>query len=145
MEQGMSMNDNEFAGFHVDLQKVAKERSMLSVTRALAADLVEHPYLSVGDFFKRLPTADVQTLLDVVEAGEYHPHFEELLLISQMLYTAEGLGAEIGTVAEATKRINALIGFIVCVSLERKNMVRVFYENMSFGEEVKDKIIVQHI
>lgn len=137
--------DEDFSGFHVNLQKVAQGRNMLSITRALARDLIDHPYLSVGDFFKHLPTEDVQTLVDIIEAGEDHPHFEELLLISQMLYTAEGLGVSIGTLQEATNRVNALIGFTIVVSLERKGMVRVFYENMSFGDEVKDRIIVERI
>jgi hypothetical protein len=141
----MNMSNEDFTGMHVNLQRVAQERSMLSITRALALDLIAHPYLSVGDFFKGLSDMDVQTLVDIIEGGDEHPHFEELLLISQMLYTAEGLGTEIGSLQDATVRANALIGFTLVVSLERKGLARVHYEHMSFGDEVKDKVIVSQV
>jgi hypothetical protein len=44
-----------------------------------------------------------------------------------------------------TDRANQLISFLIIVSLERKGLVKVHYENMSFGDDMGDKIVVERI
>jgi hypothetical protein len=134
--------EQDFSSYSVVLEKVAAERSMMAVTRLLASDLMKCSYMSVGDFIKGLSDSDVEMLLEVVESGDEDERFSELLLISQMLYAAEGIGVQMGDIDEATARVNAFIGFIVVESVARKGLAVAHHENMSFGEEMRNKIVV---
>lgn len=46
-----------------------------------------------------------------------------------------------GTIDEATERVNALIGFIIVESVARKGLAIAHHEHMSFDDNMKDKII----
>jgi hypothetical protein len=61
-----------------------------------------------------------------------------------MLATAEGLDSA-NDLQVFIDRSNQLTGFIIIESLKRKGLVRVYYENMSFGEEHGDKVVVEKI
>jgi hypothetical protein len=69
---------------------------------------------------------------------------DDILIISEMLATAEGLdgAADLDVFID---RSNQLTGFIIIESLKRKGLVKVYYENMSFGEELGDKVVVERI
>lgn len=138
--------DTEY--YTVNIDRVIADKSMLSVTRMLAVDLQQHPYLSVGDFLKGLSDGDLDTLLQVCD-DEESPHFPELIVISSMLAQAEGIADEAIDEKEfikvLQKRIGALIGFIAIESLYRRGLVELYRENFSFGEDMQDKLIVKKI
>lgn len=135
------MND----GFSVNCAEVVKSRDCLAVTRLLAADLMAKPYLKVGDWIKNVSDADLQTLVEGAEPDESDEFkLEDLMLISMMLRQAEGL--------EPIKDDNGfrdacgqLVTLLVIESLYRKGLVRVFHDNMSFGDDMGDKIVVEKI
>ena len=131
--------------YHVSLSTVANSSEMMAVTRLLAIDLQNNPYLSVGDFFKKISDADLQLLTDVVDEGEENVHFSELLLLSHMLAMAEGLGPKFENIDIVTERVNAFCMFVAIESLHRKKLVKVHHENMSFGEDMKSKVVVERI
>lgn len=144
------MNDNEyfggedFDGFMVNMTEVAKSKDFLAVTRMLAIDLSNHPYLSVGDFMKGLSDSDLQTLVEGAETEENgEVILEDLLILSMMLYQAEGLVIE--TEEQATDVLNIFINYLACESLARKGLVKIYRENMSFGEDCADKIVVEKL
>ena len=139
--------DGNIGGYSVDHTKVIQSQDCLAVTKLLAVDLMSRPYMQVGDFFKKLSNSDLATLMDVIEANDGvtpNDQFSDLILISEMLASAEGLGNS-ETVDGITDRANQLISFLIIVSLERKGLVKVHYENMSFGEDMGDKIVVEKI
>jgi hypothetical protein len=136
-------NEDEDQTFSVNYAKVAGEKSLLSVTRLLANELLTNPYMTIGDFLKGLNASDLELLVNVIDEGANHSNFEDLLLIAEMLANAEGL--ENGTLDVFTERTNQLTTFIVCESLYRKGLVKLHHENMSFGEDMKDKIIVERL
>lgn len=136
-------NEDEDQTFSVNYAKVAGEKSLLSVTRLLASDLLTNPYMTIGDFLKGLNASDLELLVNVIDEGTEHSNFEDLLLIAEMLANAEGL--ENGTLDVFTERTNQLTTFIVCESLYRKGLVKLHHENMSFGEDMKDKVIVERL
>lgn len=135
------MND----GFSVNCAEVVKSRDCLAVTRLLAADLMAKPYLKVGDWIKNVSDADLQTLVEGAEPDESDEFkLEDLMLISMMLRQAEGL--------EPIKDDNGfrdacgqLVTLLVIESLYRKGLVRVFHDNMSFGDDMGDKVVVEKI
>lgn len=134
------MSDTE--KFNINFENVIASKNVMSVTKMLAIRMRDNPYLTPGDFIGNMADGDLFTLLHISE-DEADEHFAELLLIAEMLAQAEGLPA--GDEDTMVNRISMLIGFITCESLARKGMVRVHYENMSFGEEMSQKIIVEKI
>jgi hypothetical protein len=150
--QGIKMEDNQNTNHpndieesHIVIPRVAKDQTMLAITRLTAAQLMENPYIVVGDFFRNMPLNDIQTLVDVIEEGEYGPHFSELLVLAQMLYMGEGLGHQIGSIDQVAERIQTMIGFITITSLAKKGLVEAFYDKFSFDENMKNAVIAKPI
>ena len=131
--------------FSVRYEKVAQSKDMLDVTRLLAFDLITNPYMSVGEFLKNLSDSNLEILMDLVEEDEdkVGSRYAELLLIAEMLARAEG--EDEGDIDILTSRTNAFTSFLVIESLARKGLVKVYRENMSFGEDMKDKVIVERL
>lgn len=128
------MDDNDFVDFHVVLPRVVKDKTLLSVTRMLATDLISNPYMSVGEFFRNMAAADLQMLLEVVEEGDDSAHTQDLVLIQQMLRAAEGLGQDFGSVDDCVMRLKVLATLVVVSSLARKGLCEALYNNFSFDE-----------
>jgi len=137
------MKDDKFKNITVAYDKVIKSKDFLPVTRALAMDLSESGYMSPGDFLKNLSDSDVNALLKITD-NEENPGLEEILLMSEMLANGEGLGYS-KNINEMHVRMNTFCGFLAIEGLRRKGMVKVYHENISFGEEYESKIIVERL
>ena len=138
------MENEEFdeeGTFSVNIHLVAKDSSVLALTRLLASSLIITPYLRVGDFFKNLSDHDLETLEEI--SDENHADFDNVLLIAEMLATGEGL--DHGTMDIIMERMNQFLMFVAMEGLHRKGLVKVHHENMSFGEDMRNKIIVEKI
>lgn len=134
--------DEDEGEFSINYEKVLHQETFLPVTRLLAADLMKSQYMSVGDFLKNLSVDTLSQLTEISE-NENDPHFEEVILITEMLAAAEG--TNIGGTPEVHQRLNLFITWLVVESLRRKGLVKVYHENISFGEDMADKIIVEKI
>lgn len=132
--------DNET--FSVNYENIVNGKNLLALTKMLAVQLRERPYTTPGDYVRSLSDGDIQMLVELVDREE-DEHFAEILLIAEMLAQAEGL--ERATEDVMVERINSMIGFIVVESLARKGMVKVHYENMSFGDDMKSKTLVEKL
>lgn len=139
--------------YELNLQKIIEDRRMLSVTRLLASTLLNRPYMTVGEFISSLSDNDLTQLMDIADGLEQEQegdqdfnkvaHLEELVLITEMLVRAEGL---ITTDAEAlTHRVGAFTTFLACESLSRKGIVKLHHQNMSFGEDMGERILLEKI
>jgi predicted house-cleaning noncanonical NTP pyrophosphatase (MazG superfamily) len=132
------MDDN--TPLQLNYDKIVKHKEFLSITRMLAVDLMKNPYMTPADFLKSLSNEELETLMEISDDDE-HERIDEIMLISEMLATAEGLPA--ANLDVATERVNQFCVFLVLESLSRKELVNVKYENMSFGEDYKDAIIAE--
>jgi len=133
---------DENAEYVVDLEKIITKKELLSVTRLLAASLIAEPYTTIQNFFLGLNDMDLRTLMDASES-EDKEHFGDVILISEMLALGEGL--EPGDMSVTIDRTRTMAGYLVVESLARKGLVKVNRENMSFGADMGDKIIVEKI
>ena len=124
----------------LNYDKIAEHKGFLSITRMLAIDMMKNPYITPADFLKRLSEEELQTLIEISD-DEEHERMDEVMLISEMLATGEGLAP--ANLDVATERVNQFCVFLVLETLSRKELVKVKYENMSFGEDYKDKIIAE--
>ena len=141
------MNDMDKAfdmeGYSLDYDQIMKQNDLMAVTRLLAATLQSTSYINVGEFIKELSDADLQTLVSSMDRDDDH-QYDDLIVISEMLATGEGCDPS-KTVDDFMKRMNHLVALTVCESLARKGLVKVFYENMSFGEDMGDKVVVERL
>ena len=138
----MSFDFDDEGEFSINYEKVLHQETFLPVTRLLAADLMKNQYMPIGDFIKSLNDNSLEQLNEI-SADEDHPNFEEMILISEMLAAAEG--TNMGGTPEVHQRLNLFITWLVFESLKRKGLVKIYYEIISFGEDMGDKIIVEKI
>ena len=141
MENQQPEEFDEDGTFTVNIHRVAQDKEVLTLVRLLATQLIATPYLRVGDFFKNLSDDDLEILNEI--SDENHEQFDNLLLIAEMLATGEGL--DHGTIDVIHERMNQLLMFIAMEGLHRKQLVRVYHENMSFGDDMGSKIVVEKI
>ena len=142
----MVMSEKESMAIRFD--KVAEDKSFLPVTRLLAIDIIKNPYLVVGDFMREISDQDIDLLLDIAD-DEDNCHFEELILISEMLAAAEGIPNEYANDKElietARTRISILLTYLTMESLARKNLIILHRENMSFGDDAGDRVVAEKL
>lgn len=134
------MENEEFdddGTFSVNIHRVAQDKEVLTLVRLLASQLIITPYLRVGDFFKNLSNDDLEILEEI--SDENHEHFDNLLLVAEMLATGEGL--DHGTIDIIHDRMNQLLIFIAMEGLYRKGLIKLYHDNMSFGEDMGNKIV----
>jgi hypothetical protein len=129
-------------GFSINIQKLIGDNTLLAVTRLLGADLLARPYMAVGDFFKSLTDTDLQTLLKASEPDTQDEVMDDILLIGMMLRSAEGL-EPLNELDQSKDIVQKIITFLVLESLYRKGLIKLYHENMTFGDDMEDKMIAE--
>ena len=135
----------DFENSHPDMEKIIGSDKLLPVTRSVAKMLMRNPYTSLGKFFKKLSDENLEVLMEIIDEGdsEFNERMEDIVLMTEMLSRAEGVPSE--SIEEITENVNYFGACVTCVSLARKGLVRVYYENMSFGTDNGEKVIVERI
>lgn len=126
----------------INYHKVLHQETFLPITRLLAADLIKSQYMSIGNFIKLLKDHSLEELNEISE-DENNPHFEEIILITEMLAAAEG--TNLGGAPQVHQRLSLFTTWLIFESLKRKGLVKIHYENLSFGYDMADKIVVEKI
>lgn len=133
----------ESKGFHLNYPEIAKRGDNLAVTRLLATQLMETGYIVVGDFLKNMSDADLQALTDNME-DDAKNQYQDLILVSEMLATGEGCEPSQND-GQFEDRAQQFVTLLILESLHRKGMVKLYHENISFNEDMGNKIIVEKI
>jgi hypothetical protein len=142
----------DIAKLRLQYRKVMLAETFLCSTRLLAALLRENPYITVSKYFDLVPDSDLQALIDIIECykadvdrvGEDAASMsglEEVLVLSEMLSTAEGVKSE--SLDDVQANLNAMAGFIICESLSRKQLATVVRANMSFDPQYRHLTIIK--
>ena len=137
--------------FEINYDNVISCKDCLSITRILAVDLKENPYMSVGLFLKNISNSDLKILSDIVDKNfnidgddqVTDTSLADVVLIAEMLSRAEGIISE--SDEQLMQKVNQFMMYISVESLRRKGLVRVYHENMSFGEDSEKRIVVEKI
>ena len=94
-----------------------------------------------------LSDSDIEYLSDVVEIREsdelYNEASEEVVLITLLLIHAEGIYPE--TMHELSHHTGAFKMFVAGTSLARHGLAIAYYENMSFGDDVSDRVVFKKV
>lgn len=135
--------DEELFPFQINYAEIVKHTDLLPITRLMAFERQAKPYITPGEWLKSLNDSTIHELLSISEDKDSHPNGSELLLLAEMLVRAEGLETE--CMDDMVKNMNLFVSLLAIESLGRKGLVKVFHENMSFGEDMGKKIIVEKI
>ena len=132
--------------YTIDLKHVMESNQLLGTTRLLAMDIQNKGYVNVGEFFKNLNESDLQKYLDLADSPD-DDIFSEILLVSELLAMGEGLdnGLDENNLQISQNRMSQMIMYLACESLARKGMVKLYHENISFGEDMNNKVVVEKI
>jgi hypothetical protein len=132
--------------YNIDFEVVSGSKDFQSSTRLLAVDMQKNGYANLAEFFRCLPDDVLQTYMNIAEDDE-SDSFSEIIVLSSMLAMAEGLDSELDDdkMDVITERVNQLIMLLACESLHRKGLVKFYRENISFGEDMKDRVIVEKL
>jgi len=135
----------DFENSHPNMEKIIDAEGLLPVTKSVAKMLMRNPYISLGKFFEKLSDENLQTLMEIIEEGdsEFNDGMEDIVLMTEMLSRAEGVPSQ--CIEDITENVNYFGACVTCVSLARKGLVRVYYDNMSFGRDQGDKVLVEKI
>ena len=147
----MTDDEDQIGEFEINYDSVLAYKDCMPVTRLLAADLMQNPYLTVGIFLKNLSDSDLATFSEIVEANfdieeedtVEDPRLADLVLIAEMLSRAEGITSANDT--ELQQTVNKFMVMITMESLARKGLVKVYHNNMSFGEDAADRIVIEKL
>jgi len=129
--------------FEINYANVIRADDLLECTRDLARTLKHNPYLSFGDYMNEMPTAVLDELLEIADS-EHNDHFDELVLLSEMLSRAEGLDAS-QTDEESVFRLKIFMSILAIEGLARKGLIKVYRENYSFGEDMLNKMVAKRL
>jgi ribosomal protein S13 len=128
----------------VNYDRVVSTAEISPVVKHAAKKIMSSTYITPAMFFKSLSDDQIEELYGMLDAvGGSVRALKDLMLLSMMLSSAEGV--EAASDDDAGKMLQNLLVWITCVSLERKGMVKVRYENMSFSEEFDDAVIVERV
>jgi len=135
----------DFENSHPCMEKIIESDKLLPVTKSVAKMLMRNPYISLGKFFKKLSDENLQVLSEIIEEGdsEFNDGMEDIILMTEMLSRAEGVPSQ--CIEDITENVNYFGACVTCVSLARKGLVRVYYENMSFGTDQGEKVLVERL
>ena len=135
----------DFENSHPCMEKIINSDKLLPITKSVAKMLMRNPYTSLGKFFKTISDDNLQALSEIIEEGdsEFNDGIEDVVLMTEMLSRAEGVPSQ--CIDDITENVNYFGACVTCVSLARKGLVRVYYDNMSFGTDQGDKVLVEKI
>jgi hypothetical protein len=135
----------DFENSHPCMEKIINSDKLLPITKSVAKMLMRNPYTSLGKFFKTISDDNLQALSEIIEEGdsEFNDGIEDVVLMTEMLSRAEGVPSQ--CIDDITENVNYFGACVTCVSLARKGLVRVYYDNMSFGRDQGDKVLVERL
>ena len=147
----MEEDDEQYTDFDINYDNVIASKECLSMTRILAADLKNNPYMTVGDFLKHISNSDLAILSDIVEQHMGYDEDDEVtdermadfVLITEMLSRAEGLISEDDD--DLSRKISQFMIMVTMEALYRKGLIKLHHNNMSFGKDVENRVVAEKI
>jgi hypothetical protein len=148
-ELGMEMEFKD-DGYNLNYGNIANAEWLCPTIRLTALDLQKNPYISVGDWFLKLSVNSLNELQDIAERAfedadnADNEDIEQMMILAMMLASAEGTD-DIGNMDHMKKQLSKIIMLVTLVALERKGLVRVWYENMTLGADMEGVPLVEKL
>lgn len=134
--------------YYLNPSNILSDPSISDIAKAALRRTMKQTVLLPGHWLRDLPTADVEQLVAMLEQSAEEdrldrpgPAGEELILLTLILSTGEGCAPQNDD--EVVSYSGRLVAMIICESLARKGLARVFHDKMSFVE--LDTVVVQRL
>lgn len=135
----------------LDLDKMLESNIPHPLVKKVIRKFRRDQYFTPGEFFGKLTGHDSDVLSDWVnvitddEISERDKNEEclQVVLLTQILALAEGV--YIDDEDDYVKAIKAFTVMATANNLHRKSLVLCYYDNLSFGDDAADKIIMQRL
>ena len=138
------MSDDDIDNYEVNYDRVAEDTQSHAIVRLLAINLKINPYLTVGEWLQSLSDGSLEDMIDIVNAEDSDESaMSNMILLVLMLTRAEQVF--IRSDDDLARSIGMLRMFVCMASLQRKGMIKAFYENMSFGEDAMHLHVAEKI
>lgn len=142
------MDEENCFPFTINYELIANNDTMPPFLRLLAYDVKNNTYMRPGDFFKKARDNDIEYIMESIDAASEDDAGENedvtnVILLALMLCAAEGV--EINGEEEISNLTGQLAMMAAMTSLARKGLIRVYYENMSFGSDMGDKLVAEKL
>lgn len=137
------MNKDYDGGYNVNFNEILKADDVPEIVKSLARGLMVNPYTKVGDYLQSLNYEKLDELNEILDTDDEDYRIGNLMLMTMMLAQAEGV--HLANDAMITEALGIFQTYIAITGLQRKGMIRAYYENMSFGDDMKDKRIAEKI
>ena len=137
-------------GYNLNYGNIAQAEWLCPTIRLTALDLQKQPYITLGDWFQKQSDNSIRELQQLAENAYEDPDspdnedIEQMMILTMMLAAAEGTD-DLGDMNNLRHQLSKLIMTITVVSLGRKGLVRVFYENLTLGHDMDDAKIAEKI
>lgn len=135
----------------VDTNKVLNSSLPHRIVKKAARKMKREMYFLPSSFFKSLTDHDSEilsewagvisdnTLSDESKTYEY----QQMIILSQILSMAEGVPVE--TEDDAIKVMRQASIMCIANNLHRKNLVRCYYNNLMFGDDGKNLVVMERL
>lgn len=137
-------------GFNLNYGNIAAAEWLCPTIRLTALDLQKNPYISVGDWFRKLSINSLNELQEISERAFEDPNnpdntdIEQMMILAMMLALAEGTD-DLGNMDHMKKQLSKIIMLVTIVALERKGLVRIWYNNMTLGADMQGVPLVEKL
>lgn len=137
-------------GYNLNYGNIAQAEWLCPTIRLTALDLQKNPYISVGEWFQKLNDNSLRELQEIAENAFENPDhpdnedIEQMMILAMMLASAEGTD-DIGNMEHMKKQLSKIVMLVTLVSLERKGLVRIWYENMTLGADMEGVPLVEKL
>lgn len=135
------MTEKQPKYYYVQLPDVLAKKQFSNHTRLLAANLMDNPYMSVGNYLTNLSDVDLDYMSGLTEVVDTDPKLQELIIITLMLLQAEG--TIVTCEDDVIDHLSSFKMMIAGAALGRKGLIKVNYENLSFNTDMADLIVFE--
>lgn len=134
------MSNGEYT---VNYDQLLKDEEVPEIVKSLARGLRVNPYMRIGDYLQSLNYDRFDELMEVIEHDDEDYRLENTMLMCMLLADAEGVYLE--TESDLARACSMFPMFVAITSLQRKGMIRAYYDNMSFGEDAMNLTLAEKI
>jgi hypothetical protein len=137
-------------GYNLNYGNIANAEWLCPTIRLTALDLQKNPYITVGDWFQKLSINSLNELQEIAERAFEDPgnpdneDIEQMMILAMMLASAEGTD-DIGNMNHMKSQLSKIVMLVTIVALERKGLVRIWYENMTLGADMQGVPLVEKL
>ena len=119
------MTEKQPKYYYVQLPDVLAKKQFSNHTRLLAANLMDNPYMSVGNYLTNLSDVDLDYMSGLTEVVDTDPKLQELIIITLMLLQAEG--TIVTCEDDVIDHLSSFKMMIAGAALGRKGLIKVNY------------------